>query len=89
MSHDAYRDGRVHVCGEMCATCIFRPGNLMRLHAGRVREMVDEARREESAIICHSTLQGPNAVCRGFFERYPTQPLQIADRLGLLVEVPA
>jgi hypothetical protein len=46
--------------------------------------MVDEARGHESAIVCHQTLDGDNAVCRGFFERYPTTPLQIAERTGLI-----
>jgi len=82
--HNVYRDGRVHVQAELCSTCIFRPGNLMHLKSGRVRGMVDEAREHESAIVCHQTLDGDNAVCRGFFERYPTQPLQIAERLGLV-----
>jgi hypothetical protein len=49
--------------------------------------MVDSARAEESAIICHKTLDGDNAVCRGFFDRYPTQPLQIAERLGLITQI--
>lgn len=31
--HNAYRDGRVHVCRQMCATCVFRPGNLMDYRA--------------------------------------------------------
>ena len=84
MRHNVYRDGRVHVQAELCSTCIFRPGNLMHLKSGRVRGMVDEAREHESAIVCHQTLDGDNAVCRGFFERYPTQPLQIAERLGLV-----
>lgn len=85
MPHNVYRDGRVYVCREMCATCIFRPGNLMQLQPGRVRSMVDEARSGESTIVCHSTLhKSQNAACRGFFDRYPTQPLQIADRLGLV-----
>jgi hypothetical protein len=82
--HNTYRDGRIHVQAEMCSTCIFRPGNLMQLRSGRVREMVDEARGHESAIVCHQTLDGDNAVCRGFFERYPTTPLQIAERIGLI-----
>lgn len=82
---NAYREGRVHVLAERCATCIFRPGNLMQLNRGRVRGMVDDARRHESAIICHATLYtGANAVCRGFFEAHATQPLQLADRLGLI-----
>jgi hypothetical protein len=84
MKHNAYRDGRVHVCAAMCPTCVFRPGNLMQLRAGRVRQMVDEALENGSAIICHKTLEGDNAVCRGFFERWPTQPLQVGERLGLI-----
>lgn len=60
----------------------------MQLRAGRVRQMVDEARANDSAIICHSTLRETsdegNAVCRGFFDRFATAPLQIADRLGLI-----
>lgn len=59
----------------------------MHLKAGRVREMVDESRKNESAIICHKTLDGDNAVCRGFFNRYRTTPLQIAERLDLLEEI--
>jgi hypothetical protein len=59
----------------------------MQLRGGRVRQMVDDARRHDSAIICHQTLDGDNAACRGFFDRYPTQPLQLASRLGLIVEV--
>lgn len=85
--HNTYRDGKVYVCAEECATCIFRKGNLMQLQPGRVRQMVDDARRDESTIVCHKTLDGDHAVCRGFFDRYPTQPLQIAERLGLIVEI--
>jgi hypothetical protein len=87
MRHNAYRDGRVHVCAELCSTCVFRPGNRMQLRSGRVRQMVDEAREHDSAIICHKTLDGDNAVCRGFFERWPTTPLQLAERLGLITWV--
>lgn len=87
--HNVYRDGRVHVLSEMCATCIFRPGNLMHLRSGRVREMVDSARGDESTIVCHSTLEPgvDDAACRGFFDRYPTSTLQIAERLGFVTFV--
>jgi hypothetical protein len=87
MKHNIYRDGKVYVCAKECATCIFRPGNLMQLRAGRVRQMVDDAKADESTIVCHKTLTGDNAVCRGFYDRYPTQPLQIAERLGLVCEI--
>ena len=82
--HDAFRNGKVHVCEEMCPTCIFRPGNLMQLMPGRVEDMIAEAIKGESAIICHSTLDGDNVVCRGFFDKHKTPLLQIAERLGFL-----
>lgn len=73
----------------MCPTCVFRPGNQMRLSAGRLREMIDEAVKRESCIPCHWQIfyvdgEPQDACCRGFFDRHPTQPLQIADRLGLV-----
>lgn len=79
-----YRDGRVHVQAEMCATCIFRPGNLMHLQRGRVREMVDKAKAGGTAIVCHDTYGGEQAVCRGFFDRHATAPLQVAERLDAI-----
>jgi len=79
-----FRDGKVHVCARMCDTCIFRPGNLMYLEDGRVESMVREATGNESCITCHETLSGYQAVCRGFFDRHATAPLQIADRLGYI-----
>ncbi len=86
MPHNVYRDGKVHVCAEMCPTCIFRPRNLMGLNPGRVRSMIDEATRNESCIPCHHRLYtGADACCRGFFDHHATAPLQIADRLGLVV----
>lgn len=75
----------MHVCAEMCPTCIFRPGNLMHLEPGRLREMVGQARKDESTIVCHSTLNtGKEAACRGFFDRFATAPLQIAERLDMI-----
>lgn len=87
MSAPPYRDGRVHVQAQMCATCIFRPGNLMHLQRGRVREMVDKAKEKDTAIVCHDTYDGEQAVCRGFFDAHPTAPLQIAERLDRITWV--
>lgn len=79
-----FRDNAVHVCAEMCETCIFRPGNLMGLRPGRAKELIRAATRDDSAIICHSTLSGDQAVCRGFYDKHPTSPLQVAERLGMV-----
>ena len=84
-----YSGGRVHVLSAMCSTCVFRPGNLMRLQPGRLAGMVDDALSEDTAIVCHSTLYGQarqEAVCRGFFDRYRshTLPLRLAGVLDVL-----
>ena len=70
-SRGPYRDGRVHVLSGLCGTCVFRPGNLMRLRPGRLRQMVAESIAGESAITCHSTLGTDTpAICRGYWNRY-------------------
>ena len=76
-----------------CGTCIFKPGNLMQLRPGRLRQMVTEARERSGYIICHSTLPYvgspiPPAICRGFADRYSTWQLQVIERLWGFIEVP-
>lgn len=91
MNAGPFRDGRVHVLREKCATCVFRPGNLMRLEPGRLQGMVREAVADDSAITCHSTLYREDvdqAVCRGFADGYATLPLRLAAALDVLEEVP-
>lgn len=81
------------VLSRQCDTCIFHPGNRMRLAEGRLRQLVAETRSRESFIICHDTLpyhRSPGvkpAICRGFFGRYFTQALQIIGRLFGFIEV--
>ena len=85
--------GRTRLLARECATCIFKPGNLMHLSSGRLRQMVTEARGYAGYIICHSTLPYsgspiPPAICRGFADRYSTWQLQGIERLWGFVEVP-
>ena len=77
--------GVVRVMRERCSTCIFKPGNLMHLQTGRVRNMVEQVREDQSCIPCHKTLDlDEQAVCRGQFDIVKTTPLQIAERLGFI-----
>ena len=71
----------LYVCEDMCATCVFRPGNRMMLNPGRLRGMIDESIENNACIPCHKTLDGRRAVCRGFWDRYKTATLMC--RLGL------
>lgn len=92
--HNLVDPDGVRVCATRCKTCIFRPGNLMQLRSGRVKDMVDSALSADGAgsIVCHDTLDLPaQAICRGFWDGYrdQVQLLQLADRLGHVKEIPA
>lgn len=90
LNEDTYgpaRDGGVFVMQEKCKTCIFRPGNIMNLSAGRVASMKREADKDGTCIICHETMDSPQAaVCRGYYDKHKSSLLQIAERLGMIRE---
>jgi hypothetical protein len=84
-----YVNGKVHVRRTMCSTCIFRPEGRGRIAVGdeRIAEMIAGAVAAESCIPCHAHLyegQAVEPVCRGFYDRHATAPIQIAERLGFL-----
>ncbi len=90
MQSEVFRDGELHVMEKKCSTCIYRPGNLMRLEPGRKEQMEADAVADQGAIVCHKTLYGVqrNAICRGFFDtqKHEVGLLSAAERLGILVE---
>lgn len=94
MSGLPYRDGKVHVLDAMCATCVFRPGNVMQLTDERFREITEGNAAADSALTCHSTLYRDDvdqAVCFGFWKRYRSAslPLRLAGALpGVVTFVP-
>ncbi|GGY13001.1 hypothetical protein GCM10010384_18260 [Streptomyces djakartensis] len=73
----------VRICAGRCGTCIFRPGNLMRLEPGRVAEMIASAIAEEGHIVCHATLgtRAP-AICAGFAAHRNGSARSLALRLA-------
>jgi hypothetical protein len=84
------RDG-VRVLAARCPTCIFRPGNLMRLERGRIADMVATCLRDDGHIPCHETLSLPKqAICRGFWDAYGQRVTigQLAHRLNHWKEIP-
>jgi hypothetical protein len=87
---------RPRLLSEQCATCIFRPGNLMHLSPGRLGSMVQQATRQGSqGIICHATLsygEHPEfgaALCRGYYDKFGhlNNFVRIMERLGGFTEV--
>jgi hypothetical protein len=64
--------GKMRVLAEQCATCIFRPGNLMQLRDGALKALTEGA--ADTFVTCHDTLpnwsQEQPAVCRGFYDGY-------------------
>lgn len=90
-----YRDGKIHVLKERCSTCVFRGGNLMHLAPGRMKDLVEENRRQDTAFSCHQTLPYGEyevdgmAICRGYFDAYGDQvtPLRLAVAMDVIEEV--
>lgn len=86
----------VRVLARLCDTCIYRPGNLMNLAPGRVRQLAAEALAANGHIVCHSTLPASappgtkGAICKGFANAHGNAifALRIGAAFGRIVEVP-
>ncbi len=68
---DIFREGKVHVLSEECASCVFNPHERPvpgATVAGIVRDTKDT---DGSTLVCHSTiLYGDHsAICRGWYDR--------------------
>ena len=94
--HNVYRDGKVHLLSEKCATCIFKPHE-RPVSGARVAGMVRDTMDTDGAtVVCHHTLyqkEGDpqeNAICRGWYDRLGDRDslLQVAERMGIIKEVP-
>jgi hypothetical protein len=86
--------GGVRLLSGQCATCIYRPGNPMRLEPGRLQDITASAREADGYVICHDTLsygehpETGEALCRGFYDAYQTRFTQVGDRLSWWREIP-
>lgn len=80
---------KLRVMAEKCSTCIFRPGNKMRLNDGRVAGMLQDIRMRDSYITCHQTLGTgePGAICKGGSDAHMGQLERIARRIDGVLEV--
>lgn len=81
--------GKPRMCAQMCDTCILRPGSVVTasLRPGRLKELLEDACRSESYVVCHSTFDSGPAVCRGFADHYSTNSLRILGRIGGFHEI--
>lgn len=82
-----FRDGKVHVMSEECATCIFKPHE-RPVRGGRVAEMVKDTMDDDgSTVVCHHTLYGSrgrkHAICRGWFDRLGDRDNVIRMAVGM------
>lgn len=92
MTHNVWRDQRLHVMARKCSTCIYRPGNLMDLTPGRREQMEADSVAKQGVIACHKTLGSKplaNAVCRGYYDTQKDHVglLSAAERMELVIEV--
>lgn len=89
--HNIYRDGKIHVLSEECATCIFKP-HTRPVDGARVAGMVRDTKdNDSSTVVCHSTLYRNNknhAICRGWYDRLGDRDttLRLAQAMGVIEE---
>ena len=94
MSRDSVIDqvtGKPRLMREMCATCVFRAGNPMKLRPGRLEELIKaNIGPQAQGLHCHETLpygQHPKfglAFCQGFYKAagHLANFIRICERLG-------
>ncbi len=90
--------GKPRLLSEQCSTCVGRPGNLMHLRPGRLKDLIQNNIAGSSmGLICHQTLgygDSPSygeALCRWFYDTYGPQcnGVRVMLRLcGDFTEVP-
>jgi hypothetical protein len=81
-----FDDAGVHVMAERCATCIFRPKNLMQLRPGRMADLTAQTDLADTNVVCHQTLErSVGAFCAGSVERRAGQAVRMAYRLSMIV----
>lgn len=79
---------RPRVFAERCATCVFRPGNPMRLAPGRLADLVRENLARGTALICHTTTYGQRpdigeTICSGWWDNYRDRTRTIMVMIAL------
>lgn len=87
--------GRPRVLSEMCSDCVFRPGNLMNLKPGRLKDLIESnCGPDAQGLHCHQTTYGQNpetglSLCRGFFDRFGhlANFIRVCHRIGGFTEV--
>lgn len=84
---EPYRDGRVHVMSRKCSTCVFRPGNLMRLRPGRLKELTDHTQATGIPFSRHQTLPYAES---DYVDHYghDSTTMSLAYALDVVTEVP-
>lgn len=89
MGRKSYRDGRIHVMADKCSTCVFRPGNLMRLAPGRLADLIETNLAADTAFACHQTIYQEavdEVICHGYHDSYGdcVTALRMARAMGLI-----
>jgi hypothetical protein len=92
--------GKPRLLAEQCRTCVGRPGNLMDLRPGRLKNLIaGNTGPDALGLICHETYEfddddqptgDEQAFCRWFWENYRhlANYQRICERLGGFTEVP-
>jgi hypothetical protein len=69
------------VCDKPCDQCLFSKDRIVS--AQRVREILNDCKREDRHFACHkATMRGQDVCCRSFYDTRTSNMTRIARRLG-------
>lgn len=71
------------VCDKPCNQCLFSKDRIVS--AQRVREILNDCKREGRHFTCHkATMQGRDVCCRSFYDTRTSNMARIAQRLRMV-----
>jgi len=71
----------LQVLKKRCPECLFSENKIVS--DARRADIIKQCLRKDSHFVCHrSTMQGGEAVCRGFYDSFSTNLIRVMGRLG-------
>ena len=67
------------VCSQQCDQCLFSKTKIVS--EARKRQILQECAAADDYFTCHKT---DDAVCAGFYKRFDSQTIQVAQRLDVV-----
>ena len=71
------------VCETKCDQCLFSKDRIVSKE--RMVQLIEQCKKDDTHFTCHKASNaGRDVCCRGFYDQYDSQMIQIAQRLNMV-----